>query len=114
MPTSLDSILTTAQNVVQAINGLAVTYLNVQGTSSVADIDAATLVRTGAGRLATVSITTAGSAAGAIYDASVATSTEREVFSIPNTLGVVFVNMPVRYGIVVAPGTGQVVAVSYS
>jgi hypothetical protein len=111
---SLSDIFTVAKNVVTAINGLAQTYLNVQGLQNSGSLTAPTLVQLGLGRVATVSVTVAGSAVGRIYDANTATSTTNPVYVIPMTVGVVFVNMPVGLGLVVAPGTGQSVAVSYS
>lgn len=114
MTASLDSLLSTAQNIAQAINGATQAYLGVNGIQNSADLTTATLVRTGAGRLATVSITAGGSADGAIYDANNASATTLPIYTIPQTIGVVFVNLPVTNGIVVAPGTGQHVTVSFS
>ena len=110
---SLSDILTTSKNVVQAINNLAQTYLAVQGTKQVSAISTATVVSTDPGRLATVSVTTAG-AVGVIYDATATGVTTKPIFAIPNTLGIICVNIPVVNGIVVAPGAGQVVTVTYS
>lgn len=111
---SLTDILTTAQNLVQAINGLAQAYLNVQGQKRAAAITgSAVLLNTGFGRLASVSVTTAGSA-GAAYDANVAGATTNLLYVIPATVGVFVVNMPYTYGLVVAPGSSQVVTVSFS
>lgn len=105
---------TVAQNIAQAINAVASnsTYLN--GSTNTADISVATLVKNGVGRLARVSITTAGSGNGAIYDVNSVSSTLRKIYTIPNTIGVIEVNFPMNYGIVVVPGTGQVLSVSYS
>lgn len=111
---SMSDILTTAQNIAQAINGVAQTYLNVQGGINKADISTATLLKSEAGRVASVIVTTAGSAPGAVYDGKLATVTTNKLFVIPNTTGIYVVNMPANYGIVIAPGTGQVVAVGYS
>ena len=61
-----------------------------------------------------VTVTTAGSTVGTIYDANTSSITTRPIYTIPNTVGVVFVNLPVVYGIVVTPGTDQAVTVSYS
>ncbi|MDE2105633.1 MAG: hypothetical protein KGL39_50870, partial [Patescibacteria group bacterium] len=61
---SLSDILTTAKNVVTAINNVSQTYLNVNGTKRVAKISTTTVVSTAQGRLATLSITTGGSASG--------------------------------------------------
>lgn len=111
---SISDILTAAKNIVTAINGLGQTYLQVSGSRVSRQIGAATVVLVGQGRLARVIVTTAGSASGSIYDASVSTATTPKIFVIANTLGVTEINIPVENGIVVAPGTGQVVTVSYS
>lgn len=110
----LSDILTTAQNIASAINGLAQVYLNVQGGRNATALTAATLVKAGAGRLATVTVTDAGSGDGAIYDANNVTAVTGLFYVIPMTVGVFVVNFPVSFGIVVAPGTGQTVSVSYS
>lgn len=111
---SLSDILTAVKNIPSAINALAQTYISVQGSQNFADISSATVVKATAGRVATVVVTTAGSATGKIYDQNIVTGTTRILYVIPMTVGVFFVNMPTAYGIVVAPGTGQVVTVSYS
>ena len=111
---SLDDMLTAAKNVVTAINGLAQTYLAVNGSRISPNITAATLVRTGAGRVAMVSIVVGGSTTGTIYDTNNASLTNNPIFTIPDTPGIIFVNLPVVNGIVVTPGTGQTVSVSYS
>jgi hypothetical protein len=111
---SLSDLLTTAKNIASAINGVAQTYVFVQGSQVRQNITAATVVRAGQGRLATVSVTTAGSAVGTIYDSASTSITTRPIYTIPNTVGVVSVNLPVVYGVVVTPGTGQAVTVSYS
>lgn len=111
---SLDDILTTAKNIVTAINNAAQSYLNVNGITSAQGLAASTLVKSGQGRLATVSITTAGSANGTIYDTNALTNLINPIFTIPDTNGVIFVNLPVSLGIVVVPGSGQVVTVGYT
>lgn len=110
---ALSDLLTSCQNVVQAINGLAQTYINVQGAQNVAAISAATLIKSGPGRVAQIVVTTAG-AAGAVYDANQATATTNKIYTIPAAVGSYTVNMPTSYGIVVTPGAGQVVAIGYS
>lgn len=111
---SLADILTTAKNVAQGINTLVQTYLNVQGAVNSGSLAATTLVKNGAGRVYNVVVTVAGSAAGHIYDVALVAGTTNPVFVIPNTVGVYTLNMPCSYGIVVAPGTGQTVIISYS
>lgn len=107
-------IFTTLKNAVTALNGVAQTLAAINGITNAAGIAATTVVKPSNGRVATVSITTAGSAPGVIYDASNASDTTRPLYAIPNTIGVVHLNMPAQYGIVVAPGTGQVICVAYS
>ncbi len=85
----------------------------MQGATASNAITAATLVRTGTGRLASVSVLVAG-AVGAIYDAADAAATTNKVYVIPAVVGVYVVNWPLSYGLVVAPGAGQTVSVSYS
>jgi hypothetical protein len=111
---SLSDLLTTAKNIASAINGVAQTYVAVQGARVQQNITATAIVNNAAGRLAVISVTTAGTTTGVIYDADTTGITTRPIYIIPNTVGVVFVNLPVVYGIVVVPGTGQAVTVSYS
>ena len=121
---SLSDILTAAKNIVTAINGLGQTYLQVSGTKVFAQISTPTLVMVGQGRLVRVVVTASGSSAGSIYDAAVSTATSQKVYTIDNTGGggtgsfpglrVVDLGIPVNNGIVVAPGTGQVVTIIYS
>ena len=111
---SLSDLLTTAKNIASAINGVAQSYVAVQGAKIFQNITATTVVSNTAGRLAVVTVTTAGSSVGTIYDAAATGITTRPIYTIPNTVGVVFVNLPVAYGVVVIPGTGQAVTVSYS
>jgi hypothetical protein len=111
---SLTDILTAAKNVVTAINGLGQTYLNVQGALSFNNLSTTTLIHTGFGRVCTVIVTTAGTTAGSVYDSANTASLTNKVYSIPNTVGVYVVNFPINYGIVIVPGSGQVVSVSHS
>lgn len=111
---SLSDILTAAKNVVTSVNQLGQTYLAVEGAQQMADITAATQVMTGQGRLARVVIVDAGSAAGAIYDSSSTSTTTGKLWTLPTTAGITVLNLPINNGIVVAPGTGQRIVVSYS
>jgi hypothetical protein len=111
---SLSDLLTTAKNIASAINGVAQAYVAVQGAKVLQNITAGIVVSRNPGRIATVSVTTAGTTIGTIYDSSNGSITTRPIYIIPNTVGVVFVNLPLSYGIVVVPGTGQAVTVSYS
>lgn len=111
---SLSDLLTTAKNIASAINGVAQTYVFVQGAQIRQNITTSTVVSGTAGRLAMVSVTTAGSGHGVIYDSANTGVTTRPIYYIDNKVGVIFANLPVVYGIVVVPGAGQHVSVSYS
>ncbi len=111
---SLTDLLTTAKNLVTAVNELARSYLNVEGLANQSVLTGPTLIKSGRGRVVMVSVTTVGAAVGYIYDTTLATSTDRPIYVIQNTLGVTRVNLPISYGLVVAPGSGQTLTVSYS
>lgn len=112
--TSLSDILTAAKNLVVALNNASQNFMNVQGILNYPGISTATVVKPAAGRLATVSIITAGSTAGTIYDAAALGSTSKPIATVPNVVGVYSAPIPVSYGILVVPGTGQVITVGYS
>lgn len=93
-----------------------------QGRASALNITTPAVVATvppdtalGQARLVRVNVLVAGSTAGSINDAASAASAAASnlVFSIPNTVGSYLVDFPIFKGIVVTPGTGQTVAVSY-
>lgn len=112
--TGLGGIFSSVKNIAQSLSTLITTYLSTEGSIGRYGISAATVVKTTGGRVCRVSVTTAGSAAGTIYDANATGATTMPVFTIPNTVGVYDVRLPTNSGIVVAPGTGQVVGLGYS
>ena len=113
---SLDDLLTTAKNLVVAVNGFATTYLQVNGQRSVQGLTSATQIKIGAGRLCTINVLVAGSANGSTYDSSStgAAAAANQLTTIPQTVGPITPNMPFTNGLVVTPGTGQTISVSYS
>ena len=93
-----------------------------QGKGCALNITAAQVVVTvppdaslGQCRLVRVQVLVAGSAGGAAYDSASATgnTAANQVGAWPNTVGSYLIDMPCLKGIVIAPGTGQTVAVSY-
>lgn len=113
---SLDEIINVAQNIVQAINGAAQTYLQAAGVSSYENVTASTLIKKGQGRICRVSVLTAGSTTGLVHDAAstALTTTNNRLAVLGNTVGIVEIQMPFDDGLVIIPGTGQEVSVSYS
>lgn len=118
--------LTANKNQVVATNGLNQTWLNYQrrqhgdSTSDCITGDATTpaptLVVKGSGSLVTVSVVEAGSDAGMIYDAASTSNLDpaARLHAIPNTQGIVQASFRYSNGIVVLPGKGQAVTVTYS
>jgi hypothetical protein len=82
------------------------------------DVTAATVIFTGKGRVAKVSVIVAGSAAGTVNDCATtgAAAVANQLATIPDTAGggVYDIDMPVATGLVVVPGTGQTLAVSFT
>ena len=111
---SLSDILTAAKNVVTSVNQLGLTYLKVQGAVRSTTMTTTTLVTSGQGRLASVSVVVAGSSACVIYDGTDTASTANALAAITNVIGVTVINMPYNNGLVVDPGTGMTVVVTYS
>lgn len=116
MTASIDDAITVLQNMVIGLNALTQTIQNVEGQATSEGISTATLLKKGAGRVVRISVTTAGTTVGSIYDAASAAlvGTANLVAVIPIAAGVVDISMPVQNGIVIVPGTSQVVSVSYS
>lgn len=111
---SLADILTATKNLVTAANQIGQVMIAVSGSKVQTDITTPTLVYTGQGWVARVSIVVAGTTEGAIYDAAADTATTNKIASLPNTVGITDIKLPVNNGIVVAPGTGQTIVISYS
>ena len=107
-------ILSTLQNIVTALNQWATTTIALAGNQSFNGLTSATVVATGAGRMVRLSVITAGSGAGVIYDATTTSDTSRPICGIPTTAGVTEISIPYSFGLVVAPGSGQKVSGSFS
>ena len=69
----------------------------------------------GQGRLVRVQVLVAGSTNGAAYDSATVAgaAVANQIGAWPNTVGSYLIDMPFTKGLVVTPGTGQTVAVSY-
>lgn len=117
MATSLDDILTTQKNGVIGINGVADTMYNLEGYRNSREISGSpVIIQTGDSWVARISIIEAGSTTGLIYDSpSVALAgTGNRLYVIDNQVGIQTVMLPANQGIVVEPGTGMVLCVSFS
>ena len=116
MTASLTDILTTQKNGVVAINNLAQATARGLGTQTSITVTAATLIFNGPGYLVSFSVVVAGSTAGTISNTNaVATvAASNALCTIPATVGIVKVGQVFSTGLVVTPGTGQSVNVTYS
>lgn len=84
--------------------------------SATLNITTPTLVKAGPGYVVAVAVIVAGTLPGTVNDAAStgAAAPANQVAVIPNTVGQVGVNFPVAAGIVVVPGTGQTLAVTFN
>lgn len=92
------------------------TVITGGGISSRLNMTAATVVKAAAGRIVKVNVMVAGSGTGSVNNCATtgAVAAANAVFVIPTTVGTYDVDFPCSTGIVVTPGTGQTIAVSYA
>jgi hypothetical protein len=116
MSANLGDILTTQKNGVVAINNLAQSTLRGLGTQTSVTITGATLIYSGAGYLVNFVVTVAGSTAGVIYNtaATSTTAASNAMIAVPNSIGITKVGQVFSTGLVIVPGTGQSINVTYS
>ena len=112
---SLDDLLSAQKNGVVAINSVAQATLRNEGNATSDTVTSSTLVLAGSGYLVRYSVTVAGSGAGTIHNAnSVANATATNALcATPNTVGIVNVGAVFTNGLVIVPGTGQSLNVTY-
>lgn len=116
MTASLSDILTTQKNAVVGVNNISDTLYNLEGFRNSREVSTTTLLQPGDSWVARVSVIVAGSTTGIIYDApSVGLAgTGNRLYVIQNTVGIQEVKLPANQGIVVQPGTGMILCVSFS
>jgi hypothetical protein len=116
MPASLDDILTVQKNAVVAVNTLGQATLRGLGTTTSATVTAATLVVTGKGYLVRVAVVVAGSGSGLVSNYTAATSVPAStaLMATPMTVGIIETGQVFTNGLVITPGTGQSINVTYS
>lgn len=114
---SFTDLLTAVKNLVVALNGATQAFNSVNGIRSTEKITTPTVVKAVPGRVVNVSVLVAGSADGMVYDSASIAQTNA-LWVIPMNAksdGEPYnVNMPCDSGILVVPGTGQTLAVSWS
>lgn len=113
---SLDDIATIQKNGVIGVNTLNLTLNRIYGTTTSLTVTASTLVIAGSGRLVNVSVLVAGTTTGTINNANSigAAAASNAIRIVPNTAGVHDANQLFTSGLVIIPGTGQSLNVTYS
>ena len=86
------------------------------GNNSALNVTAPTVIKATPGTVFTVTVNTAGSTAGLIHDCATtgAVTAANLVGTIPDVVGVYSFSFPCLVGIVVTPGTAQVVSVAFA
>ena len=113
---SIQDIVSVGQNIVTAINGLATAATSLAGNLTSATVTASTLVVTGQGRLVSVAVVAKGSGAGTINNAQTvaAAAASNVLLTVPDTAETVLqAGQMFNLGLVIIPGTGQSINVTY-
>lgn len=99
-----------------ATGGTSLNVNTVSGLSTALNITAATVIKAAPGRSVRVSVLVAGSTTGTVNDCLTtgAAATSNAVFIIPTAIGMSTIEFTHSSGIVVVPGTGHTLAVSYT
>lgn len=94
---------------------IAVQVVPYPALKSELNLDAESVVKSSPGTVLRVNVITAGSDPGSVNDSKTEGEADASnlIFAIPNEVGSYDVNFPALVGILVVPGTGQVVALSY-
>ena len=110
MAIGLSDILSALKNLVQATSNLS-----VQNQTSTT-VTSPTLILAGSGVLASFTVVVAGSTAGTISNASAVSgvTAANTLVTVPNTIGVYQCGLAYGIGLVVVPGAGQSINVTYS
>jgi hypothetical protein len=115
MPASLDDILTAQKNGVIALNNIQQALASEVATVTTAVATASTFVLAGKGRLLRFSVLVAGTTVGFVYNSATPTggAASNALVACPNTIGIYEAGVVFDSGLVIAPGTGQSVSITY-
>lgn len=113
---TLDDVVTVQKNGVIGLNNLSATLSYLFGEQTSATVTSSTLVIAGAGRLVSFSVVVPGTVTGYIHNASTTgLATAGNAFvATPTTIGTYQCGQHFSGGLVIAPGTGQSINVTYS
>jgi hypothetical protein len=103
-------------NPANAIPVYVVSGVNAGVGGTVLNITTPTVIKAAPGQLISANVIVAGSAPGTVNDCLTtgAAAAANQVGTLPNAVGPITFNFPCLVGIVVVPGAGQTVAVSFA
>lgn len=119
---NIDDLVTVQKNGVVAVNTLVQAlidfrevYENVSGKSATSNITSNIRVFSGSGRVVSISVIAA-AAGGTIHDAGsvAAADSTNSIYAIPNSVGIVFLGIPIVNGLIIKPASGSTITVIYS
>lgn len=115
MAASLDDVLTTQKNGVVALNNIQRALVSEIPVYTTSVATSSTFVVAGKGRLLRFSVTIAGSAVGFVHNSATPTGalSSNALVACPNTIGVYEANVVFDAGLLIAPGDGQSVNITY-
>jgi len=115
MAASMDDMLTAVKNGVIALNNIRQALASEVATSTTPVATASTFVLAGKGRLLRFSVTVAGTTAGFVHNSATPTgaTATNALVACPNTIGVYECNVVFDAGLVIVPGTGQSLNITY-
>jgi len=115
---SISDLLTGLKNLVSSVNNISTIYQQINGIQNKSNLSGTSpiVVKNSSSRVALISVIEAGSTVGYVYDSSTSTINAEtpKLYVIPNEVGIFNVNMPANFGILVSPGTDQIITISYS
>lgn len=113
---SLDDILTTQKNGVVAIGVLTQVFERFLGNITSQTVSSDTLVISGPGRLVSFVVVDPGTADGAIHNSPsvAAVDISNQLCVVPQTAGIYPAGLNFKNGLVIIPGTGQYINVTYA
>lgn len=114
---SIDDLMGVQKNGVNALGNIYNLQRRVAGTTTSATVSASTVIVTGKGRLVSYTVVVSGSSDGGIHDlasTSGGTAANTLVPTDHTKLGVVVCGLEFQNGLLVTPGTGQSVNVTYA
>lgn len=116
LASSFEAISTNIASLSTNIANLATTSSYLAGKNTSSTVTSSTLVVAGSGRLVGVSIIVAGTTSGLIHNSATTggASASNALVATPVTIGFYAVGQRFTNGLVIVPGTGQSINVTYS